>query len=108
MSGGENMTEYQGSSADANINLGPAKAIAALVATPVVAFLSALGVALQTGNVVDGGEWVTIAIATIVSTGLVGGATYAVPAKVTVDVPVARAEVTPPADSYGTGTGAYG
>jgi len=70
-------------SSSSAITLGPAKAIAALVATPVVAFLSALGVALQSENVVTGQEWVSIAIATILSTGLVAGSVYGVPTSVT-------------------------
>lgn len=63
-------------SADPSITLGPAKAIAATVATVAVAFLTALGTALQSDNVVTGSEWVAIALATVVGTGLVGGATY--------------------------------
>lgn len=76
------------------VHLGPAKAIAAVVATVIVAFLTALGVALQpvydaagefvAGSTdVSGPEWVTIAIATVISTGLVGGATFATPTTVT-------------------------
>jgi hypothetical protein len=70
------------SSASDQVDLGPAKAVAATVATIAVAFLGALGVAI-TDNVVTGQEWVTIAIATIVATGLVGGATYLAPASIT-------------------------
>lgn len=68
--------------ASPRIDLGPAKAVAATVATVAVSFLGALGVAIADGAV-SGQEWVTIAIATIVSTGLVGGATFITPAKVT-------------------------
>lgn len=62
-------------SADPSITVGPAKAIAASVATVAVTFLTALGVAM-TDNVVTPQEWITIAVATIVGTGLVGGSTF--------------------------------
>lgn len=68
--------------ASPRIDLGPAKAVAATIATVAVSFLGSLGVAIADGAV-SGQEWVTIAIATIVSTGLVGGATFITPAKVT-------------------------
>jgi hypothetical protein len=64
------------------VDLGPAKAIAATIATIAVAFLGALGVAITDGEI-TAGEWVTIATATIVSTGLVGGATFITPTSVT-------------------------
>ena len=62
--------------ASPSITLGPAKAIAAFVATIAVAFLTALGSALTGDGIVTGPEWVTIALATIVGSGLVGGAAY--------------------------------
>ena len=62
--------------ASRSITLGPAKAIAAFVATVAVAFLTALGSALTGDGIVTGPEWVTIALATIVGSGLVGGAAY--------------------------------
>lgn len=68
--------------ASPRIDLGPAKAVAATIATVAVSFLGALGVAITDGAV-SGEEWVTIAIATILATGLVGGATFVTPAKVT-------------------------
>ena len=64
------------------VELGKSKAIAAAVATVAVAFLGALGVAVA-DEVVTTGEWITIATATIIATGLVGGATYVVPTTVT-------------------------
>lgn len=82
------------SSSSEKVTLGPAKAVAALIATPLVAFLTALGVAVQPiydaagvlvegSTNVSGAEWITIAIATVVSTGLVGTATFATPTSVT-------------------------
>lgn len=97
------MAEIIGKSSDTGIDLGPAKAYAAIIATVAVAFLGAVGVALQSAGVITGEEWVTIAITTIVSTGLVGGATYATPSKVTVQVPAA-----PAAGHDAPAGGAYG
>lgn len=57
------------------VDLGPAKAIVATVATAVSMALGALGVAL-TDEIVTSGEWVAVAIAFLAGTGLVGGATY--------------------------------
>lgn len=64
------------------VELGKGKAIAAAAATVAVAFLGALGVAVA-DNVITPGEWITIATATIVATGLVGGTTYLTPTTVT-------------------------
>lgn len=53
-----------------------AKAITAgVVAAVVLAVLMALQAALADGHI-SSGEWVTIAIAGVVGSGLVGGATY--------------------------------
>lgn len=57
------------------VELGNAKAIVATIAAAVVGGLTTLGGAL-TDNVVTPGEWVAIALATIVGSGIVGGATY--------------------------------
>lgn len=58
------------------ITVGPAKAIVAAVGGALVGGLSALGVALA-DEVVTSGEWVAVALAVVLGTGLVGGATYA-------------------------------
>lgn len=61
--------------ASPSITLGPAKAVVAAVGSALVGGLSALGVALA-DNVVTPGEWVAVALATIVGSGVVGAATY--------------------------------
>lgn len=71
-------------SASPKITLGPAKAVVALIAAAVVGGLTTLGGAL-TDNVVTPAEWVAVALATIVGSGIVGGATYATTTKVTFD-----------------------
>lgn len=63
-------------SADPSITVGPAKAIVAAVGGALVGGLTALSTALA-DNVVTSGEWVTVALATIVGSGVVGGVTYA-------------------------------
>lgn len=70
------------SSASPKVDLGPAKAVVATIATAVSMALGALAVALA-DEVVTTGEWVTIAIAFLAGTGLVGGATYAARTSVT-------------------------
>lgn len=57
------------------VTLGPAKAIVALVASAAVAGLGAFVTAVS-DNVVTSGEWATIAIATIIGSGIVGASTY--------------------------------
>jgi hypothetical protein len=63
-------------SADPSITVGPAKAVVAAVAGALVGGLTYLSAALQ-DNVVSGQEWVNVALAVIIGTGVVGGATYA-------------------------------
>jgi len=62
-------------SASPAITIGPAKAIAATVAAALVGGLTTLGTALS-DNVVTPAEWVAVALAVIVGSGIVGGATY--------------------------------
>ena len=64
------------------VNLGPAKAIVALIGSAAVAGLGAYITAVS-DNVVTSGEWAAIAVATIVGSGLVGGATYVAKTRVT-------------------------
>lgn len=64
------------------VTLGPAKAIIATVAAALVAGLGALSTAL-TDEIVTPSEWVTIALATIVGSGIAGAATYFTPTKIT-------------------------
>ena len=84
MSGNETLNNTGGASvavgetvntASPAIDLGPAKAIVATIATAVSMALGALSVALA-DEVVTSGEWVTVAIAFLAGTGLVGTATY--------------------------------
>lgn len=63
------------SSASPKVTLGPAKAVVATVAAAALGGLTALSTALLDERV-TGAEWVTVAIATIVGSGIVGGATY--------------------------------
>lgn len=87
------MTDYNKSTATLNVGetvttdspkvtLGKAKAVVATVATAVSMGLGALAVALADETVTQG-EWVTVAIAFLAGTGLVGGATYAAKTTVT-------------------------
>jgi hypothetical protein len=57
------------------VTLGPAKAIVAAVSGALVGGLTALGTALA-DNVVTSGEWVAVALAVVIGSGLTGGATY--------------------------------
>lgn len=57
------------------VTLGPAKAIVAAVGGALVGGLTALGTAL-TDEVVTSGEWVAVALAVVIGSGLVGGSTY--------------------------------
>lgn len=56
------------------------KAVVASATATVLAFLTSLQVALQTGGAVTGDEWVAIAIATVTALGGVFGATWVAPA----------------------------
>lgn len=58
------------------VTLGNQKAIIAAVGGALVGGLTALGTAL-TDQVVTPAEWVAVALATIIGSGVVGGATYA-------------------------------
>lgn len=68
--------------ADPSITLGPAKSIVAAVGGALVGGLTALGTALA-DNVVTNGEWVAVALAVVIGTGLVGGGVYATRTTVT-------------------------
>lgn len=59
----------------AAVTLGPAKAIVAAVSGALVGGLTALGTALA-DEVVTSGEWVAVALAVVIGSGLTGGATY--------------------------------
>lgn len=75
------MTTITSSSAPGT-DLGPAKAVAGGVTAGVVAFLTGLSVAYA-DEVVTGGEWINIALATVVALAAAFGVTYATPTKVT-------------------------
>jgi len=64
------------STAADQITLGNQKAIVAAVGGALVGGLTALGTALV-DNVITPAEWVAVALATIIGSGVVGGATYA-------------------------------
>lgn len=64
------------------VTLGPAKAIVAAIGGALVGGLTALGTAL-TDEVVTSGEWVAVALAVVIGSGLTGGATFAVKTTVT-------------------------
>lgn len=70
------------SSKDASVTIGPAKAIASGVTGTAVAFLTALGVAYS-DNVVTGGEWISVALATVLGGAAAFGVTFATPTSVT-------------------------
>jgi hypothetical protein len=69
------------------VELGKSKAIVAAVGGALVGGLTALGVALV-DEVVTSGEWVGVALAVVIGTGLVGGATYATKTTVTASTKV--------------------
>ena len=58
------------------VTLGNQKAIVAAIGGALVGGLTALGTALV-DNAITPGEWVSVALATIIGSGLVGVATYA-------------------------------
>lgn len=62
-------------SSSPSITVGPAKAIVAAVGGALVGGLSALGVALSDESVTSG-EWVAVALAVVVGSGIVGVPTY--------------------------------
>lgn len=64
------------------VDLGPAKAIVAAVGGALVGGLTALSTALA-DEVVTSGEWTTIALAVVIGSGIVGGATFIAPTSVT-------------------------
>lgn len=70
------------SSSSEKVTLGPAKAVAAAVGGALVGGLTALQSALS-DELVTSQEWTTIALATIIGSGLVAGATFLTPASVT-------------------------
>lgn len=70
------------SSSSEKVTIGPAKAIAAAVGGALVGGLTALQASLS-DEVVTSQEWTTIALATIIGSGLVAGATFFTPASVT-------------------------
>jgi hypothetical protein len=63
-------------SADPSITVGPAKAIVAAIGGALVGGLTALSTALA-DNVVLPAEWTAVALAVVIGSGVVGGATYA-------------------------------
>lgn len=69
-------------SSSPKVTLGKSKAVVAAVGGALVGGLTALGVALA-DEVVTSGEWVAVALAVVVGTGLVGGATFVAPTTVT-------------------------
>lgn len=66
------------------ITLGPQKAIVGAVVGALVGGLTALGTAL-TDEVVTSGEWVAVALAVVLGSGLSGGAVYAKSTTVTLN-----------------------
>lgn len=66
------------------VTLGPAKAIVAAVTGALVGGLTALGTALTDGAITPA-EWVAVALATLLGSGLTGGATYAKSTTVTLN-----------------------
>lgn len=70
------------SSKDEAVTIGPAKAIASGITGTAVAFLTALIVANSDGNVTSG-EWLSVALATVVGAAAAFGVTYATPTSVT-------------------------
>lgn len=69
-------------SKDANVTLGPGKAVASGITGTAVAFLTALIVA-NSDNAVTSGEWLTVALATVVGAAAAFGITWATPTTVT-------------------------
>ena len=69
-------------SSSGSVTLGPAKAIVAAVGGALVGGLTALSTALVDNNVTSG-EWVTVALAVVIGSGLVGAGTYLTPTSVT-------------------------
>lgn len=70
------------SSKDPGVSLGPAKAVASGVTATVVAFLTATITANADGAVTSG-EWLTVALATVVGAAAGFGITFATPTSVT-------------------------
>lgn len=69
-------------SKDSNLTLGPAKAVASGVTATAVAFLTALITANADGSVTSG-EWLSVALATVIGAAAGFGITYATPTSVT-------------------------
>lgn len=63
-------------SADPAVTLGPAKAVVAAIGGALVGGLTSLSTALAGDGIVSAAEWVAVALAVVLGTGLVGGATY--------------------------------
>jgi hypothetical protein len=70
-------------SASEAITLGPAKAIVAAVGGALVGGLTALATALADDQAVSSSEWVAVALALIIGSGVVGGGVYATRTTVT-------------------------
>lgn len=70
------------SSASDSVSLGIAKTVVSAIGGALVGGLTALSTALA-DEVVTNQEWTTIALATIVGSGLVAGATFLTPTSVT-------------------------
>lgn len=70
------------SSASPAVDLGVAKTVVSAIGGALVGGLTALSTALA-DEVVTSQEWTTVALATIVGSGLVAGATYFTPTSVT-------------------------
>lgn len=70
------------STASPKVNLGIAKTVVSAIGGALVGGLTALSTALA-DEVVSSQEWTTVALATIVGSGLVAGATFLTPTTVT-------------------------
>lgn len=75
-------TDRTVSSSSSALDLGPAKAVASGLTATAVGFLTALITANADGGITSG-EWITVALATVVAAAAGFGITYATPTKVT-------------------------
>ena len=75
---GDSLPPIEGGIEEKPIKTTAAKAVVGAAIATAVAFLGVLSTALDDG-VVTGQEWVSIALATVIALGGVGGVVYAVP-----------------------------
>lgn len=71
-------------SSDTNVHVGPAKAVASGATGTAVAFLTAL-ITANADGIVTSGEWLTVALATVVGAAAAFGITYATPTTIKLD-----------------------